>query len=154
MSRTCVWIHDAALSPEDVALRTHPDAAVVFVFDEPSLREEPLAFHRLRFVFDGVCELFETITHPIKEVRLGNTFDEIRDFCQLHGCSELALTDHANPFVRQIAGQLEREMPVHVYPRSQLALYPEEPRRFSRYWNKVAREVLGYTPNSSKRFHK
>lgn len=154
MSRPCVWMHDGAISPEDVALRTHPDAAVIFVFDEPSLKEEPVAFHRLSFMFDGVREAFAAIPHEVKEVRLGDPAAEILDFIREHKCDQLAVTDHSSPAVRGVIEAVKsKRMPTKIYPRPQLATYFDEPKRFSRYWNRVAKEVLGYAPKGGGRRH-
>ena len=151
MSRVCVWVHDAALSPEDVALKTHPDGPAVFVFDEPGMREEPHAFRRHAFIFDGVCDLFGSIPNPVKEVRLGPVVEEILGFCSEHGCDRVAVTDHPEPATRLVIERLGRELEVSVYPRPELAEYNLPPIRFSRYWNKVAKQVLGHHPKSGKK---
>jgi hypothetical protein len=155
MSHPCVWLHDAAISPEDLALRSNPHAAVIFVFDEPALREEPVAFHRLDFIFAGVCETFRTIAHPIKEVRRGDPVVEIADFCAEHGCDQIHVTDNPDPRTRQIVQMLRKRHRVVVYPYETLTEYAEEPRRFSRFWEKTAKQVLGYQPRSNHRkFHR
>lgn len=155
MSRPCVWIHDAAISPEDLALRTNPHAAVVFVFDEPVLREEPVAFHRLDFVFAGVCELFASIGHTVKEVRRGDPVVEIAQFCVEHGCDAIHVTDNPDPRTRQVIQLLQKQHRVVIYPYETLTDYAEEPRRFSRFWDKTAKQVLGYHPRQrDRKFHR
>jgi len=154
MSHPCVWLHDAAISPEDLALRSNPHAAVIFVFDEPALREEPVAFHRLDFIFAGVCETFRTIAHPIKEVRRGDPVVEIADFCAEHGCDQIHVTDNPDPRTRQIVQSLRKRHRVVVYPYETLTDYAEEPRRFSRFWEKTAKQVLGYHPRQNRKFHR
>ena len=67
-----VWVHDAAMSPDDAALKANPNAAVVFAFDERSLRREPWAFHRLAFLFDGVTDLMRGLPNPVKLVTIGD----------------------------------------------------------------------------------
>jgi len=154
MSRTCVWIHDATINSEDVALRSFPDAVVVFVFDIAQITGSRIAYHRLRFIYDGVCELFNGLKHPIKEMRKGDAVTEILAVCQEHGCTQIAVTDHASHLVRATIEALQTKLPVTVLPRLQLAQYADEPRRFSRYWEKVAKQVLGYDPKKQSKFHR
>lgn len=146
MSRVCIWIHDAAIRPTDEAIRQHPDGVAVFVFDEPSLKAEPWSLNRLRFVFDSVCDLFQQIPQPVKEVHRGDLLEIISACCAEHGCDTVALTDHPDPTIRAITEQLKKRLQVIVYPRDQLATYESEPKRFSRYWNECASQILGYQP--------
>jgi hypothetical protein len=151
MSQPCVWLHDASLRPTDPALVAHPNAAVVFVFDEPALRAEPIAFHRLDFVFQTVCELWHVLPNPHKEVRRGPLVAEIVDFCRSHGCDHVCVTDHPAPSLRQAIAELRTHLRVDVLARPQMAEYTEEPKRFSRYWERVAPQILGYPPRTSPR---
>jgi hypothetical protein len=144
MSRPCVWVHDGAISRDDVAVRSRPDAALVFVFDEPELRREPAAFGRLSFVFAGVCELFGETPHPVKEVRVGDLAAEGAAFFPEHDCDTVCVTDSPDPRTRQVIAALKRDFRVVVYPRGQLTVYDEPPVSFERYWEKVSRQVLGY----------
>lgn len=141
-----VWLHDAALSPTDVALRSQPTAAVVFVFDVAGLAAEPWAFHRLAFVFDGVCELFAAIPNPVKEVWLGDP----AGLLAARGRA-IHVTAHPAPPTRAAIDRLRRGRPVYEYPRARLTEYAGEPRRFSRYWEKVAPDVLGYRPAAKRK---
>jgi deoxyribodipyrimidine photo-lyase len=131
---TAAWVHDAALSPGLVPAAE----AAVFVFDAPRLAAEPWAFHRLAFVFDGVCELFRGLPHPTKVVAVGDPVQVFRAV----GAAEVRATDHPDPAVR---GPLA-ELKAAVSPRPVLAEYRGEPRRFTRYWEAVAPQVLGYKP--------
>ena len=149
-----VWVHDAALSPGDAALKANPDAAVVFAFDEPALRAEPWAFHRLAFVFDGVTDLFAAIPNPVKLVTIGDPAADLAEVAAKLGARQIHLTDSANPAVREIAEALRREFAVTMYDRPTLADYAEEPRRFSRYWTKVAPQVLGRSAKAKRGHHK
>ncbi len=149
-----IWIHDAALSPEDPAIKLNPGAALVFVFDKPQLRAEPWAFHRLAFVFDGVCDLFQTVPNPVQEVCVGDPVVEITQTAKVTGADTIHVTDHPNPRVRQTVEALKRRFSVVVHPRPVLAEYADEPRRFTRYWEKAAPQVLGYQPKGTKKFHK
>ncbi len=136
---SAVWVHDAALAPADA----HPAAAAVFVFDAPRLAAEPWAFHRLAFVFDGVCELFQALPHPTKLVVVGDPADVFDAL----GVRELHVTDCPDPAVREpLAGRPG----VTAHPRPKLAEYADEPRRFTRYWERAAPQVLGYKPAKGK----
>ncbi len=136
-----VWVHDAALSPADVALKTDPTAAAVFVFDAARLAADPWAFHRLAFVFDGVCELFAALPNPVKVVAVGDPAAVFRAM----GVRELLVTDSPNPGVRGPLAELS-DVTVRPLPRPRLADYRGEPKRFTRYWEAVAPQVLGYKP--------
>jgi deoxyribodipyrimidine photo-lyase len=148
-----VWLHDAALSSEDPALKANPDAAVLFVFDEPSLRKEPWAFHRLAFVLDSVTDVFSNVNNPSKNVAVGDLAEQLRREAVRIGATTIHLTDHPNPWVRKTAEILKDDFTVVVHPRPQLTDYPDEPKRFSRYWDKMAPQVLGYKPKSKGRMH-
>jgi len=153
-SPAVVWVHDAALSPDDAALKANPDAAVVFAFDERQLVREPWAFHRLAFVFDGVVELMRGLPNPVKLVTIGDPATDLAAVARQLGATAVHLTDSPNPAVREAAATLRRSFTVNDYPRPVLAEYTEEPRRFSRYWDKCAPQVLGYAPKGGKKFQK
>ncbi len=149
-----VWVHDAAMSPDDAALKANPTAAVVFAFDERSLRREPWAFHRLAFVFDGVVELMRGLPNPVKLVTIGDPATDLAAAAKQLGAATVHATDHPNPWVRETTATLRKSFAVTDYARPVLAEYTEEPRRFSRYWDKSAGQVLGYAPKGGKKFQK
>ena len=149
-----VWVHDAAMSSEDPALKANPTAAVVFAFDEDWLRAEPWNFHRVAFVLDGLADLFETIPNPVKQVRLGNLAAEVGAFAREVGATAVHVTDHPAPGVRETAAGLERDFAVTRHARPALTQYDQEPVRFMRFWDKVAPQVLGYKPSKSQKHHK
>ena len=146
-----VWVHDAAISPEDAALKANPDAAVVFAFDEPSLKREPWAFHRLAFVFDGVVELLRGLPNPVKLVTIGDPAADLAAVVRQTGAAAVHVTDHPHQAVREAVATLRKSVTVRDYPRPTLAEYTEEPRRFSRYWDRCAPQVLGSAPRGAKR---
>jgi deoxyribodipyrimidine photo-lyase len=151
-NNTLVWVHDAAMSPTNSACLNNPNAAWAFVFDEPALRDEPWAFHRLAFVFDSVRELFQH--QPNSEVLLGEPVDELLKLATVMNAKELHVHDHPNPWVRSTIEGLKSHINVVVHPRPQLAEYYDEPRRFSKYWEKCAEQVLGYKPKrGGKKLH-
>ena len=69
------------------------------------------------------------------------------------GATTIHVSEHPNPAVVETIDKLRMSLRVVVHPRPVFADYPQEPKRFSRYWDKVASQVLGYQPNSSKRMH-
>jgi hypothetical protein len=151
--KTAIWVHDAALSATDVSIRSDPDAALIFVFDEERLRTHPMAYHRLRFIFDGVADLYANVPHAVKEVHRGATVAEVLAFCQKHRRTQLLVTDSADPYTRLIIEKLKERMPVTVLPRDVLVECPVYLKRFSRYWDKYASNILGYAPAAKRKMH-
>jgi deoxyribodipyrimidine photo-lyase len=148
-----VWVHDAAMSCIDPALVANTNAAVAFVFDEPALKAEPWAFHRLAFVLDGIDDLFAHLPNPTKTILVGEPVERLTALALKLGATTIHLSEHPNPWVVEAAEQLKSSFRVVVHRRPSFAEYPLEPKRFSRYWEKVAPQVLGYRPKSSKRMH-
>ncbi|MBA4192417.1 MAG: hypothetical protein C0467_30995 [Planctomycetaceae bacterium] len=148
-----VWVHDAAISWEDPAMKANPTAAVAFVFDEPSLRAEPWAYHRFAFVMDGLDDLFAHVPNPTKLTLVGDPSERLVALARSLGATTIHVSEHPNPWVVETVEQLRLSVRVVIHPRPVFAEYPHEPKRFSRYWDKVAPQVLGYRPNSSRRMH-
>ncbi|MGL6073087.1 MAG: FAD-binding domain-containing protein [Fimbriiglobus sp.] len=151
-----VWVHDAALSSHDAALRNQPEAPVVFVFDEPTLRHEPWSANRLQFVLDGLEDLFAHSPNKRQFVLVGDTVSTLRELAQQLGVKTIHLTEHPNFSVMETVEALRREFEIVVHPRPTLTHYDREAKRFSRYWEQVSEQVLGYKakPNGNKRWHK
>lgn len=148
-----VWVHDAAMSWDDAALTANPTAAAVFVFDEPALRAEPWAYHRLAFVLGGLDDLYAHLPNPIKLTLVGDPAERLAALAGKLGATTIHVSEHPNPWVVETAEKLRSTFKLVVHPRPAFAEYPQEPKRFSRYWEKVAPQVLGYRPKSSKRPH-
>ncbi len=149
-----VWVHDSAMSWTDPALLANPDAAVAFVFDEPALRDEPWAYHRLAFVMDGLDDLFTHLPNRTKLTLVGDPAERLAFLARGLGATTVHVSEHPNPWVVESAQQLQSEFRVVIHPRPVFAEYPHEPKRFSRYWEAVAPQVLGYRPRSSRRTHR
>lgn len=149
-----VWVHDAAMSWDDPAVKANPTAAVAFVFDEPVLRAEPWAYHRLAFVLDGLDDLFAHLPNPTKLTLVGDPAERLTALARSLGATTIHLSEHPNPWVLETAERLRLNFQVVVHPRPVFAEYPQEPKRFSRYWEKVAQQVLSYRPKSSKKGHR
>jgi deoxyribodipyrimidine photo-lyase len=152
-SANLVWIHDAALSWDDPALKANPSATAVFVFDRPALLAEPWAYHRLAFILDGLEDLYLHLPNQTKLVLVGDLAEQLVATARKIGAATIHLTEHPNPWVVETVEQLRQTYHVVVHPRPCLSEYAEEPKRFSRYWEKVAKKVLGYKPKSSRRWH-
>lgn len=148
-----VWVHDAAMSSTDQAVAMNPDAAVAFVFNEPALRAEPWAYHRLAFVADGIDDLFTTLPNSTKQTLVGEPTERITALAHKLGATTIHISEHPNPWIIETAEQLRLKFRVIIHPRRTLTEYAGEPKRFSRYWEKVAVQVLGHRPNSPKRKH-
>ena len=148
-----VWVHDAAMSCTDTAVLTNPNAAVAFVFNEPALQAEPWAYHRLAFVADGIDDLFKNLPNSTKVTLVGDPVERLTTLAHKLGATTIHISEHPNPWVIETADQLRLKFRVLVHPRTTLTAYPLEPKRFSRYWEKVAIQVLGHRPNSPKRKH-
>ena len=149
-----VWVHDAAMSWTDECVALNPNAAVAFVFNKPALQAEPWAFHRLNFVTDGIEDLFKYLPNSTKVTLVGDPVERLTTLAHKLGATTIHISEHPNPWVIETADQLRLKFRVLVHPRTTLTAYPLEPIRFSRYWEKVAIEVLGYRPNSHKRKHR
>lgn len=148
-----VWVHDAALSWEDPALKANPTATVVFVIDEPRLRAEPWAAHRWAFVLDGLDELFQHLPNEHRHLWIGDPVECLSELARRSGASTIHVSEHPNPWVVETCEILRRTFRVVVHPRPTLAEYTDEPRRFSRYWERVAPQILGYRPKPKSRWH-
>ncbi|MFM8271828.1 MAG: FAD-binding domain-containing protein, partial [Gemmata sp.] len=138
-----VWVHDAAMSWNDPALKANPNAAVAFVLDAPALRTEPWAYHRLAFVLDGLDDLFANLRNPTKLTLIGDPAERLATAANRMGATTVHVSEHPNPWVVETAARLRSDFRVVVHPRPVFAAYPHEPKRFSRYWDAVAPQVLG-----------
>lgn len=69
-----VWLTPESLGDADPALVAHPDLPVVYVFDEPKLRELRLSGKRLVFLVECLADL---ASRRDVEVRLGDVGEEL-----------------------------------------------------------------------------
>lgn len=159
--RPLVWVHGEALGPTNPALRAHPEAPAVFVFDAELIaghtattgghpgagggadgdETAPLASGRLRFLRECLAEL------PV-EVREGDVADELLAAAAA-GADAIVTSQAVDPRFAAIARRLAAVLPLHVLapdPFVDLPLAgPGAPdlRRFSRYWRKAEPRVWG-----------
>ncbi len=148
-----VWVHDAAMSWDDAALKANPEAAVAFVFDGSALRAEPRAYHRLAFVLDGLDDLLAHLPNSNRHILAGDPSERLAALATRLGATTIHVSEHPNPWVVETIESLRLSLKVVVHVRPTFAEYSQEPKRFSRYWERVAPQVLGYRSKSSKRMH-
>ena len=156
--RPLVWVHGEALGPANPALRDHPDAPAVFVWDTELLAGRtattgghpgggaapaPLAPGRLRFVQECLEEL------PV-EVREGDVAAELLAAAAAAGADGLITSRAVDPRFATIAARLAAALPLRVLEPEPFVDLPSEGagapdlRRFSRYWRRAEPLVWAY----------
>ncbi|MEB3349870.1 MAG: FAD-binding domain-containing protein [Cyanobacteriota bacterium] len=143
LRRPLVWVHGEALGPANPALRAHPTAAAVFVFDRDLIAGRtattggpPLAPGRLRFLRECLAEL------PL-QVREGEVVAELLAAAAAAGADGLVSSRAVDPRFGVIAAQLAAVLPLQVLEPDPFvplpSAGPEAPdlRRFSRYWRRA-----------------
>jgi deoxyribodipyrimidine photo-lyase len=155
--RPLVWVHGEALGPANPALRAHPDAPALFVFDAALIAGRtattggitaagpgavPLAPGRLRFLRECLAEL------PV-DVREGDVASELLAAAAALGADGIVTSRAVDPRFATIAAQVAVALPLHVLePEPFVALPFDGPaapdlRRFSRYWRQAEPLVWG-----------
>ena len=147
--RPLLWVHGEALGPANPALRAHPGAAALFVFDAELIAGRtatsggaPLAPGRLQFLRECVAEL------PV-QVREGDVAAELLEAATALGADAIVTSRAVDPRFAAIAGRLAQALPLRVLepePFVQLPLSgPGSPElgRFSRYWRRAEPLVWG-----------
>jgi deoxyribodipyrimidine photo-lyase len=155
--RPLVWVHGEALGPANPALRAHPEAPAVFVFDREILEGHsattgghpaaggeptPLAPGRVRFLRECLADL------PVS-VREGDGAEELLAAAVAAGADGIVTSEAVDPRFQRLAARLEAVMPLRVFvpePFVDLPLQgPGSPdlRRFSRYWRRAEPLVWG-----------
>jgi hypothetical protein len=151
MNTPAVWLHLDSLSPTDPALIANPDAAAVFVFDEPFLKEAGLTFKRLLFVYECVQE---ALAGRAGDIRRGEVVSEVLDFCMQHGCDELHVTETVSPRFKEHIAHLRQHILVIEHPAPSLVTWNSAaPRRFSRFWRQIEDEALRPTGSGPPEWH-
>ena len=155
--RPLVWVHGEALGPSNPALRAHPDAPALFVFDTELLAgrtattggiaaagvgRAPLAPQRLRFLRECLAEL------PV-DVAEGDVAAELVAAAAAQGCDGIVTSRAVDPRFAVIAARLSQQLPLRILepePFVDMPLQgPGSPDlgRFSRYWKKAEPRVWG-----------
>ncbi|MFM7732698.1 MAG: FAD-binding domain-containing protein [Cyanobium sp.] len=152
--RPLLWVHGEALGPANPALRAHPGAPAVFVFDSELIEGRtatsgghtgepvPLAPGRLRFLRECLAEL------PVG-VREGDVARELLAAAAELGADGIVTGRAVNPRFASIAARLAAVLPLRILePEPFVDLPWEGPgapdlRRFSRYWRRAEPRVWG-----------
>lgn len=167
--RPLVWVHGEALGPANPALRAHPQAPALFVFDRELIAGHtattgghaaagqrqaapaPLAAGRLRFLRECLAEL------PL-EVREGDVASELLTAAAAVGADAIVTSRAVDPRFGVIAERLAAALPLRILeppPFVDLPLQgPGSPDlgRFSRYWRRAEPLVWGDpAPATSRR---
>ncbi|MBB6048424.1 hypothetical protein [Armatimonas rosea] len=143
-----VWLHAEHLSEENPALQAHPQAPAAFVFDQPALLQEPLAFTRLFFVYECVAEVFATRSGPT-HLRLGAVPDELAALAALYQTRSIVTTFAPGArFAEQVAALEAKGLSVTVLAVPYLVAYDASrvPSRFSAWWREVEKQALESAP--------
>ncbi len=147
--RPLLWVHGEALGPANPALRAHPDAPAVFVFDTELIEGRtatsggqaggvpvPLAPGRLRFLRECLAEL------PV-EVHQGDVVGEVLAAATAAGADGLVTSRAVDPRFAAIAQRLAAALPLQVLEPEPFVHLPHsgpgspDLKRFSRYWRKA-----------------
>jgi deoxyribodipyrimidine photo-lyase len=128
-SGAVLWIHGEALGPANPALRAHPGAPAVFVFDLELLAAQRISLKRIGFLYECLLELPVTI-------RRGDVADEVLAFAARHGADRVITSAAVDPRFERIRRRIAAHLPVQVLEPKPFLVLPEavDLRRFSRYW--------------------
>ncbi|MEB3201124.1 MAG: hypothetical protein VKK62_11445, partial [Synechococcaceae cyanobacterium] len=155
--RPLVWVHGEALGPANPALRAHPQAPAVFVFDSAliaghtattgghaaaGVAAQPLAAGRLRFLRECLAEL------PVV-AREGEVAAELVAAAREAGADGVVTSRAVDPRFARIAAELARVLPLQILDPEPFVALPvsgrgaPDLRRFSRYWRRAEPLVWG-----------
>ncbi|MBC8135755.1 MAG: hypothetical protein H8F28_07715 [Fibrella sp.] len=136
-----IWLHGDHLSAVNPALIAHPDAPLLFVFDEAFLREMRFGFGRLTFIYESVMEVFAARPKGTCSIRRGDVVTEIKAFADEKGATRIATTQTVGERFAQYQNELETSgLRVSTYPVAELVPYPDVervPKRFGAWWREV-----------------
>jgi deoxyribodipyrimidine photo-lyase len=141
-SRVLVWVHGASLSPTDPTLEANPDAPAIFVFDKDFLESNAISFARLQFMFEGAIESLEGRVHRIC---VGIQAEEILNYARELGATEIHTTQIPSPELDRTLDALEDAgLNAMMHAPDRLTTFDGQVKRFSAFWRKVEREVIGF----------
>ena len=145
------WVHDGAMSWASPAVAANPVAPVVFVFDALAMRAEPPARHRVEFMLDGLEDMAGRMPNPLT-VLAGDWAESVGRAAEVAGATTIHVEKSHEPAVAEAAATLAERFRVVEHEAPELARYDDEPRRFSRYWDKVCPQLTG-SPARKGRLH-
>ena len=123
------------MSKRDPALRKYPEARSVFVFDRPFLEKAGLSFKRIFF-------LYECAVEAAKEIRVGETVEEMMEWMREQGVERVAVTDSPSPRWRETVERLRQRVEVEVVAAEGMVTVPEgyPVKRFTPFWKDLGKE--------------
>ncbi len=144
-----IWLHGDHLSAANPALAAHPNAPVLFVFDEDFLRETQFGFGRLAFIYESVMDVFAARPEGTCSVRLGAVVTEVQAFAREHGATRVVTTQTVGERFARYQSELKAGgLRIAAYPVAELVPYPDVervPKRFGAWWREV--EDIAMTPD-------
>ncbi len=139
-TRPVVWIHGDCLSPSGPALRAHPGAPALFVWDDALVSAWGLSLKRIVFIYECLLEL------PVA-IRRGDVVEELLAFAIEHEADHIVTTASPSPRFRAMCDQLTQQLPVEVLPVPPFVTAPGalDLKRFGRYWRVVEAATMRLT---------
>jgi hypothetical protein len=137
MSKPIIWVHGDCLCPYNPALKEHPDAPAVWVWDDTLIEEWQLSLKRLAFIYECLLEL------PVV-IRRGDVAQEILAFSQEHNGNLVVTAASPSPRFDDICKKIERSLTMKVLEPEPFFEYDDyiDLKRFSRYWKVAQKYVL------------
>ena len=137
MKKPIIWVHGDCLSPDNPALKSHPDAPSIWVWDEVLLQEWQISLKRITFIYECLLELPLTI-------RRGNVAAEVVAFAKEHNADGVVTAESPSPRFDDICDEIERSLPIEVLEIERFVKYDGyiDLKRFSRYWRVAERYVF------------
>jgi deoxyribodipyrimidine photo-lyase len=149
LRRPLLWLHGEALGPANPALRAHPGAPALFVFDQELIEGRtattggaPLAPGRLRFLQECLAELPVAVTQ-------GDVAAELLAAARASGADGIVTSRAVDPRFQVIVERLAAALPLRVLEPEPFVALPVQGagspdlRRFSRYWRVAEPLVWG-----------
>lgn len=138
MNHPVIWVHGDCLSPHGPALKAHPDAPAIWVWDDVLIEEWQLSLKRITFIYECLLEL------PIV-IRRGDVAAEIVNFAAEHNSDLVVTAESPSPRFKDICKEIKCSIPVEVLPVEPFFEYDGyiDLKRFSRYWKVAERYLFG-----------
>ena len=117
-------------------VKDYPDAARVYIFDVPYLKQWKISKHRVQFIYESLLE--------IPEIRIyqGETVPILTQLTHELNVDKVVTTETPNHIVKNWQQELQPQISLVTYPEVYPVADTSSPRRFSRYWNKHDRAWL------------
>ena len=112
------------------------------MFDQDFLEANAISFARLQFMFEGAIEALEGRVHRIC---VGIQAEEILRFAREIDATEIHTTQIPSPELDRTLDALEDAgMHAMMHAPDRLTTFEGPVKRFSAFWRKVEREVIGF----------